>query len=342
MRTTATNSKPEIPNPKSQIPNPKSAFTLVELLVVITIIGILIALLLPAVQAAREAARRMQCSNNIKQLGLACHLYAQVWDVFPPNGSDYWGYPPDHGLIYSSNNYKGSYLVRFLPYIEQQALFDRIDFTLNPEYTSFLSSGEPVNKQVVATFRCPTTGGVKFWPGGGRTGLDGALSHYAPNVGNAPSFLCGEGGDYWGKGYYNHGDSMDPGEISGPFSTMFWSAAFADIRDGTSNTIAMGEVRPACSTHLQDGWMHINSMFTFTTGPINFPTCPGEPGYNSDPNLCHSPQSWGKAIGFKSLHPGGANFALCDGSVRFISENIDYVTYQKLGDRSDGQPIGNY
>ena len=331
-------------SPNLQFSN--SGFTLVELLVVITIIGILIALLLPAVQAAREAARRMQCSNNLKQLGLAIHLYADRNGVFPPNGADNWSQSAPYGPPpYLEDAYKGGYLIRVLPFIEQQSLFDSIVFNVNPEANSFVgmaASGQPVYKQVIGTFRCPSGDAKLFWPGGGADSREGALSHYGLSVGNAPSYLCGTGGDYWGRGYKQHGDSMKRSQVSGPFSSMFWSASFADITDGTSNTIAMGEVRPECCVIPRDGWMHINAMWAMTTAPINYPTCPDEPGYSSDPNSCHNESSWGRAVGFKSRHPGGAGFVMCDGSATFLSENIDYATYQKLGDRWDGQIIGNY
>jgi prepilin-type N-terminal cleavage/methylation domain-containing protein/prepilin-type processing-associated H-X9-DG protein len=316
-------------------------FTLVELLVVITIIGILIALLLPAVQAAREAARRMSCSNNLKQLGLAIHLYADANGVFPPNGTDW----KSCGKPYLCNEYKGGHLIRFLPMMEQQGLFDKIVFNINSEANSYLDAPTntvPVYKQVVGAFRCPS-GDVKlFWPGGGHCGREGALSHYALSVGNAPSFVCGTGGDYWNRGYVTHGDSTSGKEVSGPFSTTWWSAHFSDITDGTSNTIAMGETRPECSELQRDGWMHVNTGGVMTTAPINSPTCPDDAGYDSNPTSCHSETSWGRSIGFKSRHPGGAGFVMCDGSVTFLSDNIDYVTYQKLGDRWDGQIIGNY
>ncbi len=334
----------EIRNSESPIRNPRSGFTLVELLVVITIIGILIALLLPAVQAAREAARRIQCGNNLKQLGLACQLYAQQWGVLPPNGAVCGAYCPHYWYSpYLDNRMKGSYLIRILPSIEQQGLYDKIDFSRNPELYSFVTTDQPVYKQVVSTFLCPSNRRLFYWPGGGRSGRDGALGHYGMNVGNARSVRCPEGENYWGRNIsVLHGDSMDPSQVSGPFSSMFWSASFTDIRDGSSNTICMGEARPECSSHLRDGWMHVNSMWLMTTPPINYPTCQGERGWTADPNQCHNEESYGKACGFKSLHPGGAQFVLCDGSVRFLSESIDYVTYQKLGDRWDGQPIDSF
>jgi hypothetical protein len=143
-----------------------------------------------------------------------------------------------------------------------------------------------------------------------------------------------------------HGNNRSPKGISGPFSRMSWSAKLAEIEDGTSKTIAMGEVRQYCGAFLRMGWMHHDSAWVATTGPINSPTCPGEQGvqYENGQNdrTCTSLFAWNMAHAFKSPHPGGAWFVLCDGSVHFLSENIDYVTYQRLGDRRDGQAFGAF
>jgi len=140
-------------------------------------------------------------------------------------------------------------------------------------------------------------------------------------------------------GDVQHGDSMKSSDISGVFSSMYWAASIRDIPDGTANTIAVGEIRPDCSLHLWSGWLHVNSFWIGTTGEINYPTCPGEPGYDRA-STCNHEYAWGKAQAFRSRHPGGAQFCFADGSVHFLGEDIDYVTYQKLGDRRDGYPIG--
>jgi len=321
----------------------RQAFTLVELLVVIAIIGILIGLLLPAIQAAREAGRRSHCANNMKQMGLACHLYADSNGTFPPNGTDNWS-----GFPYLDNNKKGSYFIRILPYMEQKTLYDKIDFQRNPEAYSIVdvAARSFVYQQVIPTFLCPSdpdTAGGGPWPGGGRSGRAGALSNYGFSIGNQNFSRCGQGGNMFGTGSREHGDSMNPDLISGIYSSMWYAARFAEITDGLSNTISMGEIRPLCSVHLQDGWMHINCFWIGTTGVINAPTCPGDQGYDltRNPSNCHHEEAWGWAQGFKSLHPGGAQFNLGDGSVRFLRNEIDYVTYQRLGDRRDGGTVSD-
>jgi len=120
------------------------------------------------------------------------------------------------------------------------------------------------------------------------------------------------------------------------FSHLAWGASIRDITDGTSNTIALGEVRPKCAWHVRDGWMHSDSLWIATSAPINYPTCPGEPGYDAVNMAVTNDSKWGCEQGFKSAHPGGCQFVFCDGSTQFLSENIDYMTYQKLGDRRDG------
>jgi prepilin-type processing-associated H-X9-DG protein len=126
-----------------------------------------------------------------------------------------------------------------------------------------------------------------------------------------------------------------------------WAARFRDITDGTANVIAMGEFRPKCADHaFSNGWFHANSIWMATTAPINFPTCPGEFGNPIDPwtgvtpgRECNHFTVWTTSQGFKSRHPGGAQFVFCDGSVHFLSETINYDMYQRLGDRRDGRPV---
>ncbi|MEJ7592324.1 MAG: DUF1559 domain-containing protein [Planctomycetaceae bacterium] len=324
-------------------------FTLIELLVVIAIIAILIALLLPAVQQAREAARRTQCKNNIKQLGLAMHNYHDVFNQFPINSLQ-WGSPANTPEWTGTQH--GTQLTMLLPYIEQAPLYNSINFT-NVNAESTVVSGKPIYQVVISGFICPTATSPN-----NRAGDLRAKTNYAPSMGaqrmdspNAcqrfppygplidPTYAA-IGGDndngYFGTGPAGHGNTMDKGTTSGMFSRACWAAGLRDATDGTSNTILMGEVRPECSDHVNNGWFHNNSIWVATTAPINFPSCPESPPL---PDTCHRTDTWNTSQGFKSQHVGGAQFLLSDGSVHFFSENMDYGTYQRLGDRRDGQVV---
>ena len=147
-------------------------------------------------------------------------------------------------------------------------------------------------------------------------------------------------GGYFMDGTVENGRADDAFGVPGPFSHMAGSSAFQDITDGTANTIAMGEIRPRCWSEQEAyGFAYSNNAIYSTTPPINFPTCPNEdPKYGS---VCYRNWDW-TARGFKSRHSGGAQFVLCDGSTRFISQTIDYGTYQRLGDKHDGYPISNF
>ncbi len=339
----------------------RRGFTLIELLVVIAIIAILIALLLPAVQQAREAARRTQCKNHLKQLGLAQHNYADVYGRFAANGMSGW----------SVNHYKGSHMTRLLPYIEQSGLYNTIDF--NTQTTSSGPAADWWNlpnsslgitpggaqrwmQTQIAIFKCPSSQSPTEVGEGWGGDWNQAHHHYAFSMG-AQRMDAGNGCTQYGPGspeqlgrmdgYFNdgpegHGNSLDASRISGPFSRMAFAANFAQISDGTSNTIMAGEVMPErhCTDHGWHGGFSANNSWYATTAPINYKTCSNRS--NRVAGLCGLDTSWSTSRGFRSDHIGGAQFVLCDGAVRFISENIDYATYQRLGSRRDGQPVGEF
>jgi prepilin-type N-terminal cleavage/methylation domain-containing protein/prepilin-type processing-associated H-X9-DG protein len=330
-------------NQKSQIRDQTSTgFTLVELLVVITIIGILIALLLPAVQAAREAARRAQCLNNLKQIGLAALNYESSRKSFPP------------GAFYSPSVLsmrKGSVLVHFLPYIEQQAIFDLFDFRSSTDGQCFPKSSNPIGALIIPGYRCPSDPTPTVFATPYDDSIRGvttvALHNYSASRGaselyNNSSCSCQNN---WNSGAIDSNMlaaefSSPPGKFSGPFTRHGPVVTVAEVRDGLSNTIFFGEVLPMSSWHADNGWATSNNGcgYTSTIIPINYDTS----SRDTTGDGCHRFCNWNTADGFKSAHSGGATFSFGDGSVRFISESINYHTYQYLGAKADGHPTGDY
>ena len=313
-------------------------FTLVELLVVIAIIGILIALLLPAVQAAREAARRTQCTNNLKQIGLAIHNYHDVYNRIP-SGSHF----------NDPSGIRTNVLVKLLPYLEQQPLYDQIDQCRSIEAQT-LSDGSPAHLVKLDVYTCPSDTNYGLvdtdrWVSydsryGGPRSLPNYVASIGPTaMGNNSSCSCPE---YTMWNSYVFRSNTSDSNPAGPFSLRHhnWKwINFAEITDGLSNTIFFGEVRVDCSTSLSlppGGWGDDWTIqgYAVTLVPINYDSC------NWDAtNRCSRPCSLNTSRGFKSRHPGGANFVLGDGSVRFLPETIEHVTYQRLGDKADGQPV---
>jgi prepilin-type N-terminal cleavage/methylation domain-containing protein len=322
----------------------RRGFTLIELLVVIAIIAILIALLLPAVQQAREAARRTQCRNNLKQLGLALHNYHDVHNFFAGN---HWIDPYQTGI----RSTKGSVFVGLLPYFDQAPLFNSLTFNFTDASPINYIGGQTVNGRIAGTIdlptlRCPSD---EYRPQG--TPAFFSTTSYAPSLGSQGK--SGAGCPQWElsplPNAVNQGTwgwSMRAEEISGLFGLYPAGIRIRDVTDGTSNTIAMGEVRTGCggSQFVQGGWGWMDSFgFEFTTlPPINFQTCPNEGAGVGTGTSCNSSLNRVTAYGFKSRHVGGAHFVMADGAVRFVSENVDYRTYQRIGDRREGEVVGDF
>jgi len=306
---------------------------LIELLVVIAIIAVLIALLLPAVQQAREAARRSQCKNNLKQLGLAMHNYHDSFNRLPSTIFVNW-----------SSDEKASYFTRILPYIDQSPLYNKINFAaVTVDGQSDPATGQPFYLSVLPVLICPSDPSPTIQNGRAKSNYAASMgATQMPSNSGCPGYQSGGSQFNTGNGGGGHGNTDDSNQVSGPFSRVRYGARIAEITDGTSNTILMGEIRPNCGDHTVNGWLHFNSVWVATSGPINYPiSCYGEPAV-PNATACNAVNAWNTSQAFKSKHVGGAHFVLGDGTVRFISENINYVTYQALGDRRDGTVVGEF
>jgi prepilin-type N-terminal cleavage/methylation domain-containing protein/prepilin-type processing-associated H-X9-DG protein len=343
-------------------PNQKRGFTLIELLVVIAIIAILIALLVPAVQKVRAAAARAQCQNNLKQLALACLDYESTYKALP------YGNAPGPGN-FTTGNCNASWVFMVLPYMEQNGFYLQVRAC----NTFDIALAKKLIPQIMPFTRCPADGWQED---------NGFLCNYVgcsgPQCNSPPPGNCNT--PIFQK-YCNGVNTNDPGvpatlnPLTYPGYEASWSwgdtnktvyvrglfvrggakIRLADILDGTTNTIMLGELLPEFSEfqrYTQFGWVSGNDVAQGQTiQPINWPIdpvpLPGPANYSSNcaqpaPYNCpsgaeHCMWNWHVTWGFHSKHGGGANFAFADGSVHFISENIDHQTYQYLGCRHDGQ-----
>jgi prepilin-type N-terminal cleavage/methylation domain-containing protein/prepilin-type processing-associated H-X9-DG protein len=334
----------------------RQGFTLVELLVVIAIIGILVALLLPAVSAAREAARKMSCQNNLKQIGLALRTYHNTYGRFPAQGIYYWTRQTKNGHTWY-NSSRGSVFVKMLEFMEQDPIHKQLNFSLagTTQPVLFEQQMDPTGKwyrsNVLPSFICASAN-VDPYLSGSNPMTDPAVTCYSPSIGANAMLSRGNWcvdypGNTFGTGPQGFGNDARGYRISGPFARGHWAAKFRDITDGDSQVIMVGEQLPHKGDHSRSGWFYFNSNWTATTSPINYPIVGiGDPGfawYNQsaplNPFSCTHFANWMTSEGFKSQHKGGAQFVFVDGSVQFLAEHIDYITYQRLGDRRDGQPI---
>jgi prepilin-type N-terminal cleavage/methylation domain-containing protein/prepilin-type processing-associated H-X9-DG protein len=299
----------------------RAAFTLVELLVVIAIVSILIALLLPAIQSAREAARRSECANNLKQIGIAMHNYELGRKRLPPGAV--WS-PSPKGVR------QGSILIFLLPFVEQKQLYDAFDFTAkNLDNAAFPGTADKIGSHPVSTFVCPSDDHDAL--ANGKALQNYSASRGPTDVFNNPSCTCSIP---WST--LSLAPLDDKRNYAGPFTRMGTATRLSEITDGLSKTIFVGEVRPSCSEHATNGWATTNNGNGYCTTliPINFDTC--DPSA-ADP--CHRPCNWNTEVGFKSAHRRGAQFLFGDGSVHFLPESIDHQTYQYLGAKADGREV---
>ncbi len=334
-------------------------FTLVELLVVVTIIGILIALLLPAVQAAREAARKSRCANNLKQIGLALHNYHTSLQTFPPAiiNSGTYNFTasttyPDHPYPEGVLNTTGWALL--LPYIEQMALYDQYDFnscssSANPHGQVPTLGDDTINAECYGTrldfLECPSAPTRKDAPSSRDVG---GTTHWSRREAIRTNYLFASGYLYHAHGPYDrYGYDIRQG--------MFGNNGAADIAyitDGTSNSIAVGESvgnRHKISS-LYGPW-GLCGTYTCCHGRIysgSGATVEGNWNPEWEQNY-HINAAWGgRADGrtgprvFNSTHTGGAQFLFGDGSVKFLSETMEYFTFCRLNYIHDGEPVGEF
>jgi prepilin-type N-terminal cleavage/methylation domain-containing protein/prepilin-type processing-associated H-X9-DG protein len=312
----------------------RHAFTLVELLVVIAIIGVLVALLLPAVQSAREAARRMQCSNNLKQIGLAAHNFHDVEGRLPYNTQFQGGWDWN----YQRNQRSWSCLARILPYIEQASLKEQMQI-LNSTNAATDNKGKTLgqNLDILATpikaFFCPSDVAIQKKADNIRANLQGVMITLSNYKGVNGSNWC------WGTFINNTPAStqMTPGSDcdglqrgNGVFFRLDFNKKqrLANITDGTSNTFMFGEDIPSINAHCT--WPYANGVGGTTAVP---------PNWNKKPNgqLYDPYNDWPHLYSFRSRHPSGLQFAFVDGSVRFVSDTIAAQIYRDLSTTEGGE-----
>lgn len=332
--------------------SPKSGFTLVELLVVIAIIGVLVALLLPAVQAARESSRRAKCLNNLKQLGLAMHNYNDTMRSFPPGrGSGPWGPTP-------GTNWESWYILsvsyQALAYYEQGTVYELFEQRKNlPRVETWDNPGAPARMRL-PVFICPSSrlllngypGTNYLWSTGSR--IESGGCNIMSNQAN---------------GVIVHEVGRRMAEITDGMSNVILASEYLPGIDAANgfkavNAIAVANrafptqaeldvvaAAPAARILTNNGrwWAwhsHSNALFN-TAAPPNWKCQNGAGGAG----VGGAGVAWDSCIGItpaRSQHPGGVNVCMADGSVRFARDNITLLTWQILGNIADGQSVGDF
>ena len=305
-------------------PRKRAAFTLVELLVVIAIIGVLVALLLPAVQAARESARRMSCGNNLKQLGIAVHNYHDTYNWLPISIS-----PWQEGPRFTPQRNGKGWIVSVLPFMEQGTLYSDFEqFGFRGDMFSGANGAGLMNtncrnamKTRLKVLRCPSDGKsdltsrVQFqW-----SNIEVALTSYKGVIGDTR--MGGTSSVHPGTTPDCHGNV----DCNGIFYRNNYqdNLRLAVISDGTANTFMIGEDVPFYNNH---------STAFYSNG--DYCSCHGPPNYMPKPA---NPDAWWNAMTFRSLHPNSLQFCMADGSVHVVSQTISHTLYRQLCTKANGE-----
>jgi len=332
----------------------RRAFTLVELLVVIAIIGVLVALLLPAVQQAREAARRMSCSNNLKQMGLALHNHHDTFNRFPPGAAN--NMQPFGTLVPpAASQWGASWMVYIMPFNEMNNVFEQCYSPMNQQYNSLLirqTIGDEAGRPTFSVYRCPSSA----------LGIEHSLSTNAP--GSMVADYVGIAGAVEGfGGLLGVEQSITPYGPAGRNGMLSFNSKdkFASIIDGTSNTLAVSECgawifqnavtkvdyRPSvqhgfamgCAGNSNNSVNVPNTangrVFNTTTLRYGINMVRGF-GANCDDGVC---QNAGNNTPLRSQHPGGVLALFADGSIHFLADTTDVMILARLAAKADGQPV---
>jgi prepilin-type N-terminal cleavage/methylation domain-containing protein len=334
-------------------PRVRPAFTLVELLVVIAIIGILVALLLPAIQAAREAARRTQCVNNLKQIGLGLQNYHDTFQTLPP-GALFW---PAAGANPNGDNQMWGWSTLILPFVEQAQLHDQMRVT-TWTLRQLLNQGANIRNLAqtpLKGYRCPSdvTKDLNDINDPATTQNDGDFEH-GIGPANCPQPYYVATSNYMGVvGIWDLDEPTANNRMNNGVLYRNSNVRLADILDGTSNTFAVGERNKDCLAGMWVGTGNSNGG-----GPNGNRAVMGRVSIR--PNAFWNT---GCYEGFASYHPGGTQFVMCDGAVKFVTDSIGYGglgapfdqndptlgynrnainLYQRLGIRDDGNTVGGF
>jgi prepilin-type N-terminal cleavage/methylation domain-containing protein len=353
----------------------RHGFTLVELLVVIAIIGVLVALLLPAVQAAREAARRSQCTNNLKQIGIGFLNHESSHKFLPSGGWSPW-FIGDKEMGFGANQ-PGGWMYQILPYIEQQALFDLpSDGNKGALTAAQMAGAERLQETPVATFNCPSRRPAQVLPFGTAAKDANWFPHNSDHNNNiARGDYAANAGDnikgclQWQlSGQDTPDDPNDDKWITDSSKTLAWlwpqlkpygaatsvewppfnsqsgvnfegsEIELRQISDGASNTYMVGEKYMDASQYDTDGVVDLGDNHSYYQG---FDWDTHRFATEAWPPLPDT-QGFSQSYGFGSAHPGGWHIVLCDGSVRALSYDLDLATHRRLANRSDGNIIGAF